>query len=65
MDSLKVRELKTTLLTYLEKQDVPLEVQRMVLKEVLESVTEKANMEIIAQIQERDRKEAEENAENI
>lgn len=65
MDSLKVRELKTTLLTYLEKQDVPLEVQRMVLKEVLENVTEKANMEIIAQIQDRDRKEAEEDAENV
>ena len=65
INSLKIRELKQSIVTHLEKQDVPLEVQRMILKEALEDVTQKANAEIIAQIQERDRKEEEEYAESV
>lgn len=65
MNSLKIRELKQIIVTHLGNQDVPLEIQRLILKEALEEVTQKANAEIIAQIQERDRKEAEENAEGV
>lgn len=64
MNSLKIRELKQSIVAHLDKQDAPYEIQRMILKEALEEVTQKANAEIVAQIQARDRKE-EEYAESV
>lgn len=64
MNSLKIRELKQTIVAHLENQGIPFEIQRLILKEALEEVTQKANAEIVAQIQERDRKE-EEHAESV
>lgn len=50
MNSLEIREFKTTISTFCAQSKVPFEVQRMCLAEILREVEEKANKEIMEQL---------------
>lgn len=52
--NLKIREFKLTLENYINSNDLPPEVKRMVLKEIYQSVEAAANESIAAEIAERD-----------
>lgn len=61
--NLKIREFNITLENYINNTDLPLEVKRMVLKEIYDRVSAEADKSIIAEISERDEKEREEKSE--
>lgn len=53
--SIDVADIKLTLTGYLEsRKDVPLEILRMIVKEVYDDLAGKAHMEMLAQAQERE-----------
>lgn len=60
MDSLQIREVKQSIETFLNKQEIPLEVQRMLLKELLADTEKKTDEELIRLLNERNLKEQEE-----
>ena len=53
MDSLQIREVKQSIETFLNKQEIPLEVQRMLLKELLADTEKKTDEELIRLLNER------------
>lgn len=55
MNSLEIREFKTTISAFCAQSKVPLEVQRMCLSETLREVEEKANKEIMEQLNVREK----------
>lgn len=59
MDSLQIREVKQSIETFLNKQEIPLEVQRMLLKELLADTEKKTDEELIRLLNERNLKEQE------
>lgn len=61
MDSLQIREVKQTLSNYIESQDMPMEVMRMILVELLQNVEQKTNEELLKLINERKESEADGN----
>lgn len=61
MNSLQIREVKQTLSNYIESQDMPMEVMRMILMELLQSVEQKTNEELLKLINERKESEADGN----
>lgn len=61
MDSLQIREVKQTLSNFIESQDMPMEVMRMILVELLQNVEQKTNEELMKLINERKESEADGN----
>jgi len=61
MDSLQIREVKQTLSNYIESQDMPMEVMRMILVELLQNVEQKTNEELMKLINERKESEVDGN----
>lgn len=53
MNSLQIREIKQTLSNFIENQDMPMEVMRMILVELLQNVEQKTNEELLKLINER------------
>lgn len=61
--NLAIRELKESILRYVDSKDeIPVEVRKMVLEEVLKNVAEQADRQILEEIRERSEKE---NAESV
>lgn len=61
MNSLQIREVKQTLSNFIESQDMPMEVMRMILVELLQNVEQKTNEELLKLINERKESEADGN----
>lgn len=61
MNSLQIREVKQTLSNYIESQDMPMEVMRMILVELLQNVEQKTNEELLKLINERKESKADGN----
>ena len=57
MNSLQIFEFKETIKRYINEQDIPAEIKRMCLVEVLEDIRGEAQKEIISLAQERESKE--------
>lgn len=55
MNSLEIREFKTTISAFCAQSNVPFEVQRMCLAEILREVEEKSNKEIMEQLNAREK----------
>lgn len=65
MKNIEIREFKLNLENYINGSIFPLEVKRMVLKEIYEDVEQKSNIAMMAEIKERDESEKEDdNAES-
>lgn len=67
MKNIEIREFKLTLKKYIDNNRLPIEIKRMVLKEVYEEVEQKTNEMMMLEIKERDGQEEkgrEENAES-
>lgn len=60
MNSLYFFEMKETIKNYLKEQQIPAELKRMLLAEVLEDITADARREIIAEAEARENKKQEE-----
>lgn len=54
MNTLSILEFKATLATYINEQDMPCEVKRMVVSEILKDLETQSSQEAMMQIQERD-----------
>lgn len=68
MKNIEIREFKLTLEKYINNNGLPIEIKRLVLKEVYEEVEQKTNEMMMLEIKERDGQEEkgrEENAESI
>lgn len=67
MTSLKVREFKQSITNFVDRNELPDEVKRMVLSEILKEQEEKTVLTLRREIEERDLEESGEgqNAENI
>lgn len=52
--NLKIREFKVTLENYINNTDLPPEVKRMVLNEIYDTVSAKADGAVMEEIKERD-----------
>ena len=50
MDDLKIREFKNNIINYMNHTDLPLEVKRLVLSEILHETTQIVNNDITALI---------------
>ena len=62
---LKIREFQTALEKYVDNTDIPAEVKRIIIADLLRKVEEKANADIVAQFAERESKKvSEEDKEN-
>lgn len=61
MNSLQIREVKQTLSNFIESQDMPMEIMRMILVELLQNVEQKTNEELMKLINERKESEADGN----
>lgn len=61
MDSLQIRSVKQTLESFVFSQDMPMEVMRMILVELLQNVEQKTNEEMLKLINERKESEADGN----
>lgn len=61
MDSLQIRSVKQTLESFVFSQDMPMEVMRMILMELLHDVEQKTNEEMLKLINERKESEADGN----
>lgn len=59
--NLKIREFKLTLENYINSNELPPEVKRMVLQEIYQSTESAANEAIAAEIKRRDSAEGESN----
>lgn len=67
MTSLKVREFKQSITNFVDRNELPDEVKRMVLSEILKEQEEKTVLTLRREIEERDSEESGEgqNAENV
>lgn len=54
MDSLSIMEFKVTLVNYINAQELPAEVKRMVLKDIYADVQAQANAEAQEQLNQRE-----------
>lgn len=54
MNSIDVKDFQFTITNFIDKFELPYEVKRLVLKEILEDVTAKANNELLLQAKERE-----------
>lgn len=62
---LKIREFQTALEKYVDNAEIPAEVKRLIIADLLRKVEEKANADIVAQFAERESKKvSEEDKEN-
>lgn len=61
MNSLQIREVKQTLSNFIESQNMPMEIMRMILVELLQNVEQKTNEELMKLINERKESEADGN----
>lgn len=61
MDSMQIRSVRHTLADFIFSQDMPMEVMRMILVELLHDVEKKTNEELIKLINERKENEADGN----
>ena len=59
--NLKIREFVATINKYIDSVDFPAEVKRMALKEIYDETAKKADEAVMAEIAERDVKEAGQN----
>lgn len=57
MSSIAIKDFEFTIENFINKYDLPWETKRLALKEIYESVAEKANGEIMEQAKEREAKE--------
>lgn len=57
---LKIREFQTALEKYVDNTDIPSEVKRIIIADLLRKVEEKANTDIVAQFAERESKKVSE-----
>ena len=57
MTSIEVKDFQFTITNFVDKCKLPYEVKRLVLKEILEDVTSKANSELLLQAKEREDKQ--------
>lgn len=64
MKNIEIREFKLTLKKYIDNNGLPIEIKRMVLKEVYEEVEQKTNVVMMEEIKERDNAEVKKNAES-
>lgn len=65
MNSIDVREFSQAIRNFIKSSPVPAEVKRLALAEILRETEEVARRELIAQVEERDRKEGEQDAEGV
>ncbi|MBP5595044.1 MAG: hypothetical protein J6Y02_06655 [Pseudobutyrivibrio sp.] len=59
MNSAEVKDFQYALETYINANTLPLEVKRMVLKDIYVTIAGKANEEILQQLREREAKQEE------
>lgn len=59
MNSAEVKDFQYALETYINANTLPLEVKRMVLKDIYVTIAGKANEEILKQLREREAKQEE------
>lgn len=57
MNSIEVKEFEGTLTRFIDEYNLPWEVKRLVIMDILNQATQKANSEILQQAQERESKE--------
>lgn len=65
MNSIDVREFSQAIRNFIKGAQLPAEVKRLALAEILQETEEDARRELIAQVEERDRKEGGANAESV
>lgn len=65
MSSIDVREFSQAIRNFIKGSQLPAEVKRLALAEILQETEEDARRELIAQVEERDRKEGGANAESV
>lgn len=65
MSSLKIRGFQMSLEQYINSSDIPWEVKRMVIADILRTVEYKTSQQLKIELAEHEKKEAEENAEDI
>lgn len=65
MSSIDVREFSQAIRNFIKGSQLPAEVKRLALAEILRETEEDARRELIAQVEERDRKEGGANAESV
>ena len=57
MNSIEVKDFEVTLARFIDEYNLPWEVKRLVIADILNQATQKANSEILQQAQERESKE--------
>lgn len=57
--NLKIREFRLSLDNYIESTDIPTEAKRIILKEIYDSISARADAEVIKELDEREGKEVE------
>ena len=65
MNSIEVREFSQAIRNFIKGSQLPAEVKRLALAEILRETEEVARRELIAQVEERDRKEGGADAESV
>lgn len=65
MNSIEVREFSQAIRNFIKGTQLPAEVKRLALAEILRETEEDTRRELIAQVEERDRKEGEQDAEGV
>lgn len=65
MNSIEVREFSQAIRNFIKGSQLPAEVKRLALAEILRETEEDARRELIAQVEERDRKEGGADAESV
>lgn len=65
MSSIDVREFSQAIRNFIKGSQLPAEVKRLALEEILRETEEDARRELIAQVEERDRKEGGADAESV
>ena len=57
MNSIEVKDFEVTLTRFIDEYNLPWEVKRLVIADIFNQATQKANSEILQQAQERESKE--------
>lgn len=65
MDTIAIREFSQAIRNFIKGSQLPAEVKRLALAEILRETEEDARRELIAQVEERDRKEGGADAESV
>lgn len=65
MNSIEVREFSQAIRNFIKGSQLPAEVKRLALAEIIRETEEDARRELIAQVEERDRKEGGADAESV